>query len=592
MDYPKDFDKNLIKRIEVEQKFADYIYKEFRTQRYGLASCCSLGQMDKYKIKKELCDWQDLKIKTYSSTTYKEINFYPIPENNPDLFDSETITTSTTLPDTTYTTTILVPGAPIYQIEDCINNCIYPPTFKPTETQLKNVDIDPSGDSITPAVSITELGMGEGRNSVIKFDPIDLENIPNISGKAEVTLYSKIDVNRYLQELMLNSVNIFGVDFVTAAGWIQDWYSSGLVNYNSVLQNYNMPPLGAWQIAAINPESAYFTPMAQFRLVPAPNAQGPESGVRLAWNYKDPILAADGYGNNVYEEIDIDGITYYGGTILDPSYATTLFGNEKGFKSNNNTQDNWYSLNGGLFYSNTQDNETQMMMAVVVDGNDVYQTDFFISGTGTLLSGMPDPSIYYLSDSELAGEFEGATSVSFEIPYIWEPLSVTDLREPSCSFSWGVGTVSNFENIGPDGNIIEAGALNTECTYIGIETFEEEVITVTEEGETVTTTQTFYECKTDNEYIVFKVYDQTDNPVEGYDIIIDGGNTGKTNENGIFKTIIENASVNTKHTLNICYCFTTTGACTQKEIKIIVNDDDITNVTINKVDCTPISSSD
>ena len=125
MNYPKDFDKNLIKRIEVEQKFADYIYKEFRTKRYGLAPCCPLDQMDKYKIKKELCDWQDLKIKTYSSITYEEINFYPIPENNPDLFDSETITTTTTLPDTTYTTTILVPGEPIYQIEDCINNCIY-----------------------------------------------------------------------------------------------------------------------------------------------------------------------------------------------------------------------------------------------------------------------------------------------------------------------------------------------------------------------------------------------------------------------------------------------------------------------------------
>jgi|5_EtaG_2_1085323.scaffolds.fasta_scaffold00152_9 hypothetical protein len=595
MNYPKDFDKNLIKRIEVEQKFADYIYKEFRTKRYGLAPCCSLSQMDKYKIKKELCDWQDLKIKTYSSTTYEEINFYPIPENNPDLFDSETITTTTTLPDTTYTTTILVPGEPIYQIEDCINNCIYPPVFKPTVTQLKNLSTDFPGDDIEATAGPGELGMENGRNSILKFSQQDLEFIPNTSGRAQVSLYSKIDVGRYLLEFyMMEQWGVMGIDFPTVAMWVNDYYASGQVNYQNLFQNYNLPPASAYQEWLSNNDAHYYALMAQFTLLPAPNAEGPTSGVKLAWTYKDPVLEADGYGNNFYEEIDLNGVTYYAGSLEaeDPSYATTLFGNERPFKQIQNNQNNWYALNGGLYYPITQSNETQMMRAVVVDENDVYQTDFLIPGSGTLLTGMADPSVYYYSDSSLAGDFQGDSSFSWEVPYIWEPLSTTDLRQPSCSFSWGVGTISNFLNIGPDGTLIEPGSLDTRCTYIGIETFEEEVITVTEEGETITTTETFYECKTDNEYIVFKVYNQTGNPVKGYEIIVNGGNIGKTNENGIFKTIIENASVKTKHTLNICHCFTTTGACTQKEIKIIVNDDDITNVTIDKVDCTPISSSD
>ena len=352
-----------------------------------------------------------------------------------------------------------------------------------------------------------------------------------------------------------------------------------------------MPPASAYYDWQNNGVSEYFAVMAQFRLVPAPNAEGPQSGVKLAWRYKDPILQASDFGNNMWEPIVIDGETYFTGAITDPSYSTTLFGNEKFFKQSLNNQNNWYALNGGFYYAVTQGAGQSMMRAVVKDGYDVYQTDFISEGN-LLMTGMADPSIYYITDSELAGSFLGTESLAWEQPLLWEPLSSGDLRKPVCSFSWGIGTVTNGENIGLNGNIIESGILDSECTYLGIETFEEEIITVTEGGETITETVIKYECKTDNEYIVFKVYNQLGDPVEGYDIIINGGNTGKTNENGIFKTIIENASVKTKHTLNICHCFTTIGACTQKEIKIIVNDDDISNITIDKIDCTPISPSE
>tara|TARA_Y100001937_G_scaffold100113_1_gene136889 strand:- start:4613 stop:4792 length:180 start_codon:yes stop_codon:yes gene_type:complete len=53
-------DQNIIKKIEINQKFADYVYKDFSARRFGITSCCSLDQLESAIIKKELCDWQDL----------------------------------------------------------------------------------------------------------------------------------------------------------------------------------------------------------------------------------------------------------------------------------------------------------------------------------------------------------------------------------------------------------------------------------------------------------------------------------------------------------------------------------------------------
>jgi hypothetical protein len=82
---------------------------------------------------------------------------------------------------------------------------------------------------------------------------------------------------------------------------------------------------------------------------------------------------------------------------------------------------------------------------------------------------------------------------------------------------------------------------------------------------------------------------------EGYEIILDGGNIGFTNSLGTFNTVIENASVNTEHNINVCHCFTTAGQCSQTLIKIKVTDCDghgsAQDLTINKANCTPISES-
>tara|TARA_Y100001937_G_scaffold119575_1_gene175530 strand:- start:85 stop:1185 length:1101 start_codon:yes stop_codon:yes gene_type:complete len=85
----------------------------------------------------------------------------------------------------------------------------------------------------------------------------------------------------------------------------------------------------------------------------------------------------------------------------------------------------------------------------------------------------------------------------------------------------------------------------------------------------------------DSECITISVIDQHGDPVENYEVIIDGGNTGLTDYNGILYHIVPNASKNTDHTLQICYCFDTEGACRQQKITIEIN------TGKDKEDCVP-----
>ena len=90
----------------------------------------------------------------------------------------------------------------------------------------------------------------------------------------------------------------------------------------------------------------------------------------------------------------------------------------------------------------------------------------------------------------------------------------------------------------------------------------------------------------DSECITISVIDQHGDPVENYEIILNGGNTGFTDIYGIFYHVVPNASKNTDHTLQVCYCFDTEGACRQQKITISVD------TGKDKEDCTPLKSCD
>ena len=96
-------------------------------------------------------------------------------------------------------------------------------------------------------------------------------------------------------------------------------------------------------------------------------------------------------------------------------------------------------------------------------------------------------------------------------------------------------------------------------------------------------------CVEDIETLFIEVVNQNGTPIPNYEIILDGGNFGFTDELGRFKTTIENASVNTNHTINVCYCFETTGWCSQKYIKLVITDNNIIDTTVSKAECNNIS---
>jgi hypothetical protein len=93
---------------------------------------------------------------------------------------------------------------------------------------------------------------------------------------------------------------------------------------------------------------------------------------------------------------------------------------------------------------------------------------------------------------------------------------------------------------------------------------------------------TFSTC--DTETLKFQVVNQNGDPMSDYDIIFDGGNY-TTNSEGEVDIVIEQASVNTDHLLNMCHCITTAGGCAVQNIKVTVTDPDVTTCTYNDPIC-------
>ena len=77
----------------------------------------------------------------------------------------------------------------------------------------------------------------------------------------------------------------------------------------------------------------------------------------------------------------------------------------------------------------------------------------------------------------------------------------------------------------------------------------------------------------DTECLLFIISDQNGNRVEGYEIIWNGGVIGETDENGLFRYCVPNASVDTNHIFDLCTCITTTGNCNSQKISVTVTDD-------------------
>ena len=81
----------------------------------------------------------------------------------------------------------------------------------------------------------------------------------------------------------------------------------------------------------------------------------------------------------------------------------------------------------------------------------------------------------------------------------------------------------------------------------------------------------------DSECFLFVVKNQNGDPVEGHPIIMQGGIIGYTDENGLLRWCVEDASVNTHHVLDLCTCLSTTGGCASQKVSITLTDSSLTS---------------
>ena len=82
-------------------------------------------------------------------------------------------------------------------------------------------------------------------------------------------------------------------------------------------------------------------------------------------------------------------------------------------------------------------------------------------------------------------------------------------------------------------------------------------------------------CVDDAECVLFEVVDSNGNPVKDFELYIDRIGTVLTNSAGQYRHTFFNSSVDTEHSLQLCYCFTTAGACRQQKITLTIKADEV-----------------
>jgi|5B_taG_2_1085324.scaffolds.fasta_scaffold01029_7 hypothetical protein len=604
-----DFDKEILKKIEIQQKFADFIYKDFRSKRFGLSPCCSIDQLNKYAIKSELCN-QPEKIKTYSSITYEKELWSVNSGEDPNWLEGQ-----------------------------CQNPCTYPASFIPNAQQLAN----------TGGYYYESTG---GINVGLKCNINAFENIPNVSGNAQVTFYAIINA------IGFNAAGeqIYGLD-----PWLQIMWPNGVGNGYG-----NVPPFN--QIPFPQP---YPVPIAQCNL--RTNANGVKlpffyyldpiaSSFAAGFDNGGFTETTDSEGNQMWGFID-DSIEIG----ASGAFGMTFFGNTK------TDYTAWSTMDGGQWYPDNWDfpiimtvvdgynTYTKVLDEAFPQGFDdptIFWTDGGTpeantiagdwQGTGNsfqYLPILPEPLVTctwsfpnggvvyeniletFSTNTDLANvdntlqENEVPRVVSTTPCYYcgWERSEIPWSPYPELDWNQFMFFLTNnllpYNDTLPPGwqeilaydNILTLcdlcdfvnqndpnGFLNTQIDLYS-ETFPLFEGTGAQlcSGCIEPPIPSFNaQCVDDSECIRIEVTNQNGDPVKDYEIILNGGNAGYTDKFGIFKTTINNASVNTEHTLNVCYCFTTKGGCAQQKIEIVLTDDEIKECNIEKAGCTEIEEAE
>ena len=515
------------KQINIKEEFADKVYKKMRADRYGLTFCCP-NDLEKINVKNYMCNWQD-------------IGYEVMPEK----FDKN------------------------YTRNPIANYCAPPGTFNAVtglcdaeaELELVGVTEFTTADSIpngTPTSLVPANSSRYGRDCPIIFESINLDGtgtnpfmIPldddNDPDNSWWKYYDATDPSgEFFNPL---NPNVTNVNFCNAlakrpsGGWPSSVTYEWAVNVTpTATTTYHVAICADHKFGLSTTTSGVTTDLIGMNTFSASN-------ITQSIGQADPDWDPDGSGSYTWqglidEEVGNVGIAchsasiYYYDQTIDPF---TGVGN-----NNRVTAARWFiypiTLDAGCHRIN-------------------------IKGFNKDFEGMLAAVVWQNSKAEiLAAESRSALTEVFASdlqPSLYQNINNS---EP---WTCNVGVLTTTSPFSADcpGCRQETSTLVQQCP----EGYTYNNSTQRCEG-------IFPIC--DTETLVFEVVNQNGEVMPDYEITFDGG-TYITNELGYLEIVVQNASVNTDHNLNLCHCITTGGGCAIQNIKITVTDS-------NAIVCTPV----
>ena len=679
MSCNKKKEEEIIKKINVEQEFADLNFKEMRSKRFGLTSCCPLDKLEKISTKKEICDWDEEKLPVYLSRDYKDEDIDPTYKW---LFESQPI------PDW-----VVKACRPCTEYDDNVTFTGQSMTFTMPESLMVSAPDYVQGTSkvyfLTPydgAAANTWLTVGYG--------------VIPATGDFEVTIYGNtaavdpkngadnktplkiiIDVNG--DQSLLRSVDY------TTAGWSNNLYEN---NTNRQASSTGaITTECAFGIATdctfcgearkADPDMYFFydtTSLGRQEVIDTHNVVNNWiTGLRDIGAFNGKV-----YHTSVLGERWLDwAIVPYTGTFNNAGFCGGVNSPGLGTPGVIGPQNpNWPGGTGGYVDAVTPltSNTTLYEWGVLDYFINQKQVEWFNAGdttttatyTGPGASGdavtSPGPPPKATSKRILVVVF--ADEATSPVPYNQPYHVTTSNTQPSwieaCGGANGTTTAptpcwnADYNKFVIEHNKFQAKGSDYRADYFiypaypvspndSHNAFPLHVVGAIESGPTgngllntppvnglvdllqtavptnpyvangkgrldqynwgynvsqpatgfkqidfVTNLEGFWdpgdeECVDDAECISIYVKDNAGNPIECYPIVVDGKEVGYTNEDGYYLHKIKNASVDTKHSIDLCHCFETTGGCSQQRIDIIVTPEETKVVcTPLKVDCT------
>jgi hypothetical protein len=521
----------VIRKIEIECSFADDVYKKYKSLRYGIGNCCG-SDYQNHLNEKGLCDWEDGKLPSYLRADLKEeaTYDYPIVDDQPN-------------PDDPYKPTWVTElcGLSDSQAANCDLYFFY------DTSSLGDAEVEDAYDATQ--VWLTGLGFtgnefhsaqtrerwldwascamtGSWDNYVSPFGPSNMytplvDNLPNnlfwqIHQWADVngiTMYGGKQAGDIGQGTNFTDITLLGPPPASTSKCLLVICFTDEANNGKAGQNPASPSL--YHVSGTNTSTKWYNATDGLGTL----TDGSDSEVGFVWK-GDYNAFVSAYTNWIGQSADHNASFF-----VYPSKPNTIWNGHKPF-----------SLH---------------VLGAISSGNQTVKDGTFTQGTAPHCSpgmgGANGIGVKMCAIENYVGHVRVNPYYTPIAPNILPPFSA---GSPS---TYGYGGLDNYGW----GTNVSMAPFTQETFTTDIEVFWES------EG---------WECD-DSECWYITVVNQNGVAVEDYDIILDGANLGTTDEYGRFHIVIPNASVDTQHILNLCWCLTSEGDCRQQKIKITVTEE-------------------